>query len=295
MTDYRQAAREAAARNGIDPDLFERQIGAESNFDPNAGSPAGAQGIAQIMPATAKGWGVNPHDPMAALDAAAKAMAKYVRSYGSYRDALVAYNAGPGRVGKPLYSETAKYIQRIMGDKAGKSAPKPTAKVVGLAAAAPPFKPVSKYGNIFAGGSKSDEWFGQVLDHSMNRARQAQAATAVAPAAAPQPVAAAPIKGGTYKDVMALGSKFGLAIQGDFQTTGGKHTKGSLHYAGKAVDYGDANNSPEKLRALAAYAQANPGQFKEFFYDPLGWYIKNGKIIKGSIGGHGDHAHAAFF
>lgn len=128
MPDYRKAARRAAIRHGINPDIFERQIGAESNFDPTAGSPAGARGIAQFMPATAKGMGVNLDDGRAAddLDGAARLMANHLRKYGNYKDALVAYNAGPGRVGKPLYRETQGYIERILGGRNPQSAPSAT-------------------------------------------------------------------------------------------------------------------------------------------------------------------------
>lgn len=112
--NYERLARVIAKKHGVDPNVFVRQIRQESGFNPNVVSPAGARGIAQIMPATARSWGVNPDDPRAALNAAAKNMAKYVKAYGSYRDALVAYNAGPGRVGKPLYAETANYVKRIL-------------------------------------------------------------------------------------------------------------------------------------------------------------------------------------
>jgi hypothetical protein len=115
MADYRSTARRAAARYGLDPDIFTRQIQQESGFNPTARSGAGAIGIAQIMPATARGWGVDPTDPVAALNAAAKHMAGYVKQYGSYRNALVAYNAGPGRVGGSLPSETQHYIATILG------------------------------------------------------------------------------------------------------------------------------------------------------------------------------------
>lgn len=94
--DYYQIARQDAARAGIDPNLFERQINQESGFNPNAISQAGAIGIAQIMPSTAGGWKVNPHDPVASLSAAAKAMAWYVNHYGNYDKALACYNAGCG-------------------------------------------------------------------------------------------------------------------------------------------------------------------------------------------------------
>lgn len=117
--DWRRVARRAALRYQIDPNIFLRQIGAESGFNPNAISPAGAIGIAQIMPATAAGWHVNPRNPRASLFAAAKAMSGYLRSYrGDWRLALAAYNAGPGSVaqyhGVPPYSETQNYVKNIL-------------------------------------------------------------------------------------------------------------------------------------------------------------------------------------
>jgi hypothetical protein len=118
VPDYRKEARRAARRYGLDPNIFERQIGAESNFDPKAGSSAGAQGIAQIMPDTAKGWGVDPWDAIAALDAAAKNMAQYVKKYGGYENALRAYNAGPGAIERSRgYSETNNYVAKILNGR----------------------------------------------------------------------------------------------------------------------------------------------------------------------------------
>lgn len=117
MPNYRKAARRAARRHGIDPRLFVRQIAAESGFDPNAGSPAGAQGIAQFMPATARGMGVNLHDNRVSddLDAAARLMRSYVDKFGSYENALRAYNAGPAAVEKSRgYGETNAYVARIL-------------------------------------------------------------------------------------------------------------------------------------------------------------------------------------
>ena len=120
VVNYRAAAAAAARKFGIDPIRFQRQIGAESNFNPGAHSGAGAVGIAQIMPGTARGWGVNPNDPLASLDAAARADAGYLRSYGGdWRRTLAAYNAGPGAVkkygGVPPFAETQNYIKKILG------------------------------------------------------------------------------------------------------------------------------------------------------------------------------------
>lgn len=120
--DYRAMARAAARRYGIDEYLFERQIEAESNFDPGAGSSAGAQGIAQIVPR----WhpDVDPWNPPEALDYAARLMRNHLNNYdGDWRLALAAYNAGAGAVaqygGVPPFAETQGYISRIMQNTGG--------------------------------------------------------------------------------------------------------------------------------------------------------------------------------
>jgi murein DD-endopeptidase MepM/ murein hydrolase activator NlpD len=125
--DYRAIAKQKAEKYGLLPEVFLRQITQESGFNPNVKSPAGAIGIAQIMPGTASDWGVNPNDPVASLDAAARNMADYIKTYGgnttkdpvrvrsAYEKALQAYNAGPGSVGKYLPAETKNYISEIIG------------------------------------------------------------------------------------------------------------------------------------------------------------------------------------
>lgn len=126
-TNYRSIARQAAARYGISPTLFERQINQESGFNPRALSVAGAEGIAQFMPATAASLGIDPWDPVDSLWGAANLMAQLNRQFGgNYAKALAAYNAGPGTVqhavragGNNWYSylpaETRNYIRVIMG------------------------------------------------------------------------------------------------------------------------------------------------------------------------------------
>jgi soluble lytic murein transglycosylase-like protein len=123
--NYHQLARQDAINSGIDPDLFERQINQESGFRSDAVSSAGAIGIAQIMPSTAAGWGVNPHDPVASLSAASSAMARYYAAYQNYRKALAAYNAGSATLNTAISNcgwgwetcvpaETQRYIHVIM-------------------------------------------------------------------------------------------------------------------------------------------------------------------------------------
>lgn len=90
----------------------------ESGFNPNAASPAGAQGIAQIMPETAKALGINPWDPIQAIEGAAKYLRQQWDKFGKPELALAAYNAGPGAVqqygGIPPYKETQRYVKNIM-------------------------------------------------------------------------------------------------------------------------------------------------------------------------------------
>jgi cell wall-associated NlpC family hydrolase len=97
----------------------------ESGGNPTAVSPAGAQGLMQLMPGTAKGLGVNPWVPAQAVQGAAQLLSTYLRSYGSVPLALAAYNAGPGAVeqygGVPPYNETQKYVAKITAMLAGRA------------------------------------------------------------------------------------------------------------------------------------------------------------------------------
>ncbi|GHO89941.1 lytic transglycosylase domain-containing protein [Dictyobacter formicarum] len=124
--NYVSMARQDAVAADINPDLFVRQIQQESGFNPAAVSPAGAIGIAQFMPATAAGLGIDPHDPVQSLRAAAHLMSSYIQQYGSESAALAAYNAGPHALQRArsqcgdawmscLPAETQRYISMITG------------------------------------------------------------------------------------------------------------------------------------------------------------------------------------
>ena len=125
-SSYVSLARQDASEAGISADLFVRQINEESGFNPNVVSAAGAIGIAQFMPGTAVGLGINPHDPIQSLRGAALLMAQYVHAFGSYSKALAAYNAGSTRLRNALAAcgvhwlsclpeETQTYIHIILG------------------------------------------------------------------------------------------------------------------------------------------------------------------------------------
>jgi hypothetical protein len=109
----------SAAKWNVSAALLAAQLMAESNFNPFAVSPAGAQGIAQFMPGTAASYGLeDPFDPVEAIDAQAHLMADLIHRFGSPELALAAYNAGPAPVEAchcvPAIPETSAYVARIM-------------------------------------------------------------------------------------------------------------------------------------------------------------------------------------
>jgi len=110
----------AAQRWSVSAQLLAAQLYAESNFNPFARSPAGAEGIAQFMPGTAEAIGLlDPFDPDAAINAQAHLMRDLLGRFGSVPLALAAYNAGAGAVAAcgciPPYPETRAYVAKILG------------------------------------------------------------------------------------------------------------------------------------------------------------------------------------
>jgi soluble lytic murein transglycosylase-like protein len=117
---FAPAIARAAQRWNISAALISAQLYAESNFNPFAQSPAGAQGIAQFMPGTAQSYGLaNPFDADAAIDAQAHLMHDLLGRFGSVPLALAAYNAGPAPVAAcgcvPPYPEARAYVTKILG------------------------------------------------------------------------------------------------------------------------------------------------------------------------------------
>jgi soluble lytic murein transglycosylase-like protein len=127
---YRAAIAAAAARYDLSPDLLDAVARSESGYDPDAVSPAGAIGVMQLMPATARSLGVDPRDPTQnILGGAAHLRAQLDRFDGAVDLALAAYNAGGGRVvrygGVPPFAETRAYVATNLGRLADRSLAQP--------------------------------------------------------------------------------------------------------------------------------------------------------------------------
>lgn len=181
--DIEGLIQQAAAKYNLDPDLFRRQLVAESNLNPSIVNPtSGAAGVAQFMPATARGLGIDPLNPTQAVPAAAQYMRQNLNSFGGdYAKALAAYNWGPGNVANkgmdaaPL--ETRNYIAKILGP--GQAIPIPPVPPVPPAAPAPamqagpdPAAPDST-GQMLAALAASDQTpsLGDIIARTVKRAR----------------------------------------------------------------------------------------------------------------------------
>ena len=110
---------QAAARYGVPPDLAVAVAQQESGGNPHAVSAAGAQGVMQLMPATAAALGVsNPYDAGQNIDAGVRFLSQLLGQFGDVPLALAAYNWGPGNVSKNGYnnwpSETVNYVSSIL-------------------------------------------------------------------------------------------------------------------------------------------------------------------------------------
>ena len=128
---YAAKIAELSRRFDLSPSLLEALVWQESRWREGAVSHAGARGLAQLMPGTARYLGVNPDDPMDNLEGGARYLREQLDLFdGDLEKALAAYNAGPGRViragGVPNIRETKAYVAAIMGRLANHSRPAAT-------------------------------------------------------------------------------------------------------------------------------------------------------------------------
>lgn len=201
---YIEYAKQKASELGLDPSIVEALILQESGGNPNAVSSAGAKGIMQIMPSTAKQMeqtGLIPNaeqvftDPKANIEAGLKYLKQQLDTFGSYDKALAAYNAGPGNVNKALDAngnlvlgklpkETQNYVPSIL-NRAGQ--PIPSAALgtgtKGLSTTTQPVPQATSVIPLIAAGTQQQvqglEKQKTALDAAIQALEEARAATSI--------------------------------------------------------------------------------------------------------------------
>lgn len=264
MSQWTPHINRLTAKYNLPPGLIGAVMRQESGGQPQVRSSAGAYGLMQLMPGTARGLGVDPTDPLQNLEGGAKYLRQMLDMFGgSIPKALAAYNAGPGAVKKyggiPPYSQTQEYVPKVMGymREAGKGAP---VQQSGVPPTAPEKPAVPLYEVDPARVAKIQNAWSDAPANGALRVEREYDKQAASIAAQPAPVSpsvyggpteptpGAPAPGGYYRTpnglvqaqregeagwqfMQRLGTKgFGLQNDpGNSQTYGGQHAAGSLH------------------------------------------------------------------
>lgn len=323
---YGPLADRIARKYGVDPRLFRRLITAESGWNPNAASGAGARGLTQVVPR----WHPNADlsTPQSQLDYGAKHLSSLLKKYGNPRDALSVYNSGrPWSVGQGI-SETNNYVTRILSGYGGSgSGPQSGGNADPGASLPAPGSPPS--GQLDArrlmgilNATRQRVLRGEMPGPNYQSELQKLAAGAVPRGMAVQgakQVGTAAVRGGAafngpldnvpaqsvafgadpqgdYDWAQNLASRFGLTVSSTYRNpsqqiaTGSRAGLRSRHLVkGGAADI---SGSPAQMKALAEWA-IRSGMFAEVFYDPVGQW-DNGRFSRQGIGGHGDHVHLSY-
>jgi len=331
MTDPLTIIRQTAPRLGLDPAAVVAyaltQGGVKwgavgdngSSFGPFQAHIGGAAG--RRSPQQASQWANSPQGLTEMMGMMARAGAT-----GRKGPDAAAYIVGPsfGRGANPprdMANARAQYtraLQLVGGAPTGAGSPPPTGQFPrgnampvqqGIAdnpaAKAALMAQIMKIGH---GGSASSLL--PVLDLMRQAPTSPSGAASAASAAASPPIPAggggsttSDNPGTIHAPLLSVAKQFGLTITSGYRSVerqaqlyahrsrdGSVAAPGkSYHNFGRAIDIAV---NPSAMRFLH-YAKQHPSEFKEVFYDPAGWYIKNGKIVQGSIGGHSDHVHLA--
>lgn len=316
---YQTYANQTAKRYGVDPRLVSAVIQQESGWNPSAKSPAGALGLMQLMPGTARGLGVDPMNWQQNIDGGVRYLADQIKRFGSPELALSAYNSGPGGAESEGrvegFKETQEYVRRIMANLGGGSGgPAPSAGGGSfLSGAAPPpgvMPGQDFYGGILSAiGQRGPAQHKALLGAILGQGRSGTAQSAPAPMggggaayAGGGPTAASSYGAQAMVEVINRAKAMGLAVSenpfvGDQV---GKHTEGSHHY--RTLGYVDARpvgggsdigGDPQKLKALFQWIRQRYPKIPELIYDPVG-SLFDGTFKPGAYGGHGGHLHAGF-
>lgn len=300
--NLKRLARRKAKQYGIPVNLFLALVNQESGWNPRAVSNAGAQGLGQLMPGTAAGLGVtNPFDPEQNLDGAARYLAQQHRTFGNWRLALAAYNAGPGNVqkhgGVPPFQETQNYVRSVLA-AAGSPSSGRRKKGGGKGAALtiPPPTPSFDMSSLARSNLQAiAEGRFDPLAQLSELAQASRVTPTVAPTASTAALSSPAFTGKPDQrlmDAVRLAQRMGLTVRefAPIDPVDPVHVQGSFHYRNRAADI---SGDPQKLRefwntVLQRYGEKN---ITEMFFDPVG-AIDNGRRIP-PIGGHGKHLHLA--